>query len=258
MKKKFVVILIACLVSLPNLAGAKSPKNLINKKTPVLITSGFYLQNEDTGWRQLFNGKDLTGWKHVGGGSMFVEDGMIRGKGGMGLLYWSGEKFGNCVIRVQWKMRDENSNSGIFIRVPVVPFEEWMPVNYGYEVQIDNKPELSDEDEYHYTGTLYSLTKPQAKPAKPGPEWNTTEITLDGPRTIVYVDGVKVTDYKEGDPVPDRKFDFEPYRGPRPEYGYIGLQNHSDSDVVYFKEVAVKSLNKSKNKDKNKIKNKNK
>ncbi len=39
-----------------------------------------------------------------------------------------------------------------------------MPVHYGYEVQIDNKPELSDEDDYHYTGTIYSLTKPLAKP----------------------------------------------------------------------------------------------
>jgi len=38
------------------------------------------------GWRQLFNGKDLSGWKHVGKGDMVVEDGMIRGKGGMGLF----------------------------------------------------------------------------------------------------------------------------------------------------------------------------
>ena len=160
----------------------------------------------------------------------------------MGLLYWTAEKFGNCVIKVVWKMRDENSNSGIFIRIPIEPREEWMPVHYGYEVQIDNKPELSDEDDYHYTGTLYSLTKPLAKPGKPGPQWNTTEITLDGPRTIVFVNGVKVTDYKEGDPVPERKFDFEPYRGPRPESGYIGIQNHGESDVVFFKEIAVKPL----------------
>jgi hypothetical protein len=26
--------------------------------------------------------------------------------------------------------------------------------------------------------------------------------------------------------------------------GYIGLQNHSDSDVVFFKEVAIKKLKK--------------
>lgn len=195
-------------------------------------------------WRQLFNGKDLTGWKHAGPGFMTVEDGLMKGNGGMGILYWPGEKFDNCVIRVVWKMRDENSNSGIFIRMPVEPREEWMPVHYGYEVQIDNKPELSDEDEYHYTGTLYSLTKPLSKPGKPGPQWNTTEITLDGSRTIVFVNGEKVTDYTEGDPVPERKFDFEPYRGPRPESGYIGVQNHGDADVVYFKEIAVKTLNK--------------
>src|SRR5713101_4663445 len=51
-------------------------------------------------WKQLFDGKDLTGWKHVGPGSMTVEDGLIRTHGGMGLLYWTGGKLGDCVIRV--------------------------------------------------------------------------------------------------------------------------------------------------------------
>jgi hypothetical protein len=198
---------------------------------------------DSTQWRHLFNGKDLTGWKQAGPGSHYVEDGFIKSKGGMGLLYWTGEKFGNCVIRVVFRMRDENSNSGVFIRIPSVPTEDnMMPVNTGYEVQIDNKPELSDEDDYHYTGMLYSLTKPLAKIGKPGPEWNTMEITLDGPRTIVYLNGVKVADFKEGDPVPAKKFDFEPNRGPRPESGYMGIQNHSDKDVVFFKEVSVKPL----------------
>jgi hypothetical protein len=119
-----------------------------------------------------------------------------------------------------------------------------MPVNTGYEVQIDNKPELSGEDDYHYTGMLYSLTKPLAKTGKPGPEWNTMEITLDGPKTIVYLNGVKVADFKEGDPVPAKKFPFEPERGPRPLSGYMGIQNHSDKDVVFFKEVSVKPLKK--------------
>jgi hypothetical protein len=195
-------------------------------------------------WKQLFDGKDLTGWKHVGPGGMTVEDGLIKTHGGMGLLYWAGGTIGNSVIRVVFRMRDQNDNSGVFIRIPIEPREEWMPVHYGYEVQIDNHPETSNEDEYHVTGTLYSLTKPLAKPGKPGPEWNTMEITLDGPHTIVSVNGVKVTDYTEGQPVPEKKFDFEPQRGTRPNEGYFGLQNHSDSDIVFFKEVAVKSLSK--------------
>ncbi len=226
-----------------------SGKALLTKKIAggilflmILSLSAFISDRPE--WRQLFNGKDLTGWKHAGPGEQYVEDGLIKSHGGMGLLYWPGEKFGNCVIRVVFRMRDENSNSGVFIRMPVEPREEWMPVHYGYEVQIDNKPELSDEDEYHYTATLYSLTKPLAKVGKPGPEWNTMEITLAGSRTIVYLNGTKVTDYKEGDPVPERKFDFEPFRGPRPDFGYIGVQNHSDIDVVFFKEIAVKPLTK--------------
>ncbi len=194
------------------------------------------------GWKQLFNGKDLTGWKHVGPGEMTVEEGLIRTHGGMGLLYWTGGKLGNCVIRVQYQMRDRDDNSGVFVRIPIEPREAWMPVNYGYEVQIDDDP--GGEDDTHITGMLYSLTWPLAKAGKPGPQWNTMEITLDGPRTIVVLNGVKLMQYKEGDPVPPRHFDFEPERGLRPDEGYIGLQNHSDKDAVYFKEVAVKSLKK--------------
>jgi hypothetical protein len=177
---------------------------------------------------------------------MTVEDGLIRTHGGMGLLYWAGGPIANCVVRVVFRMRDENDNSGVFIRIPLEPREEWMPVHYGYEVQIDNHPERSNppEDEAHSTGMLYSLTKPLAMAGKPGPQWNTMEITLDGPRTIVLLNGVKVTDYKEGDPVPPRKFSFEPQRGTRPDLGYFGLQNHSDHDIVFFREVSIKPLKK--------------
>ncbi len=216
---------------------------LINSTKILAQTKSVSNKKPSSEWKQLFNGKDLTGWKHVGNGSSFVQDGLIASKGGMGLLYWTGGKLSNCKIRIVYKMQKFNSNSGIFIRVPIEPQEAWMPVFYGYEVQIDNHPETSNEDDYHISGTLYSLTKPLSKPGKPGPnEWNTMEITLDGPRTIVFLNGEKVTDYKEGDPTPERKFDFEPFKGKRPNAGYIGLQNHGDDDVVYFKEVAVKKL----------------
>jgi len=208
-----------------------------NSKTSIAQT-----KKDVSQWKQLFNGKDLSGWKHVGGGSRFVEEGLLASKGGMGLLYWTGGKLGNCIIRVVYKMQNFNSNAGVFIRVPIEPKEEWMPVYYGYEVQIDNHPETSNEDEYHISGTLYAFTKPLAKPGKPGPDWNTMEITLDGPRTIIYLNGEKVTDYTEGQPTPERKFSFEPYPGIRPNEGYIGLQNHGDEDIVYFKEVAVRPL----------------
>ena len=56
--------------------------------------------NQSGTWIQLFNGKDLSGWKHVGPGYMTVEDGLIHTHGGMGLLYWTAGKLSDCVLRV--------------------------------------------------------------------------------------------------------------------------------------------------------------
>jgi Domain of Unknown Function (DUF1080) len=191
---------------------------------------------QDPGWKQLWDGKDFTGWQQAGPGKFVIENGLLKSEGGMGLLWYTPEKFGNCVIHVVYETQKKSDNSGVFIRIPEKPTEPWMPVNRGYEVQIDDS-----QDDYHITGVLYSLTKAMARPGKTG-EWNTMEITLDGPRTIVVLNGVKVTDFTEGQSVPPKVKSYEPERGPRPETGYIGLQNHSDSDAVLFKEVAVRSL----------------
>ena len=75
-------------------------------------------------WKPLFNGKDLTGWNHVGPGSMTVEDGLIRTEGGMGLLWYTRETFGDATIRVVYKTTDKASNSGIFIRIDGKPKDE--------------------------------------------------------------------------------------------------------------------------------------
>jgi hypothetical protein len=155
----------------------------------------------------------------------------------MGLLWYNREKIVDSVVRIVYRTPDamKGGNSGVFIRIPEQPTEPWMPVNKGYEVQID-----ASEDDLHRTGVLYSQTKALGTP--PLKEWNTMEITLDGDRTLVTVNGVKVTDFKKGDPVAEKKSKSEPDRGDRPTSGYIGVQNHSNKDVVYFREISVKKL----------------
>jgi hypothetical protein len=203
----------------------------------IIMLSALNGQTQSAEWQQLFNGKDMTGWEHVGPGKFLIENGMLKTQGGMGLLWYTPQKIGNATIRVVYKLTHENDNSGVFIRIPEKPSEEWMPVNHGYEVQIYNPG-----DDYHCTGVLYSLTKALARPYQPVGEWNTIEITLDGPRTIVVLNGVKVTDYTEGQPVPPKVKQYEPDRGPRPNEGYFGLQNHGEGAEIYFKEVAVSKL----------------
>jgi hypothetical protein len=190
--------------------------------------------NEDD-WKPLFNGKDLEGWRHVGPGRFVVEDGVLRTEGGMGLLWYTREKLGDATVRIVYRAPQPKGagNSGVFIRIPTEPTEPWMPVNKGYEVQIDE-----NDSDFHRTGVLYSFTQAQAKPE--AREWNTMEITLAGDRTRVVVNGATVTDFREGDAVPEKKKPYEPDRGARAQSGYIGLQNHGDKDVVLFKEISVK------------------
>lgn len=207
----------------------------------IMIVVLVSLSCQDGKWRQLYNGKDLTGWQQVGPGEFVVENGLLKTVGGMGMILYPSEKFSNVIIRVVYMVKDNDCNSGVFIRIPEKPADEWAAVNTGYEVQIDNGTRHVGGD-YHCTGVLYSLTKALAHPQKQAGEWNTMEITLDGQKTIVYVNGEKVTDFTEGDPVQPKTRDFEPERGPRPESGYIGLQNHDALSTVYFKEVAVKKL----------------
>ncbi len=206
-------------------------------KLCILIVMTSLVAGTAQNWIPLFNGVDLEHWEHVGEGQFVIDNGLLKTDGGMGLLWYTAQKFENARLRIVYKGAAEN-NAGVFIRIPERPTEPWMPVNRGYEVQIDDR-----EDEYHKTGVLYSLTKAKASPGKPG-VWNVMIISLKGGRTRVEVNGALVTDFNEGDNVPPKKLDYEPDRGPRPNSGYIGLQNHGAQDTIYFKEISYKLLSK--------------
>ena len=49
---------------------------------------------------QLFNGTDMSGWRHTGPGEFVIEDGALKTVGGMGLLAYDGKKIGNAVLRI--------------------------------------------------------------------------------------------------------------------------------------------------------------
>jgi hypothetical protein len=187
-------------------------------------------------WKQLFNGKDTTGWKMTGPGSFEIEDGMLVTKGGMGLLYYKEKPLANTTLRVVFKTTGDRANSGVYIRMPQPPSDPWYGVHNGYEVQID-----SGGDEWHRTGAIYSLSKSVGEwKQNPAGEWNTMEIELKGKKTIVTLNGKKVNEFVEGQAVPERKMWYEPVRGPRPDSGYFGIQNHDARSKVYFKEISVK------------------
>ena len=231
------------------------------------------------GWQILplvVDGKIDTAWKQVDWGGFVVDDSTARTQPdarGMGLLVYTKAKFGDCQIRVIYRSEKPHSNSGVLIRIDdgilsglgektqgVVREKDgslspemvarmtassekqvgaWYAVHHGFEVQIEDAG-----DEWHRTGSIYSLAEAAELPVKPQSEWRTMIITLEGERVTVEVDGKTVTRFDAAAPnLPARKAWYEPIREiRRPTHGYIGLQNHDPGDVVWFKEVAVRSL----------------
>jgi hypothetical protein len=189
--------------------------------------------------KPLFNGKSLDGWEHVGPGRFVVEDGQLRTEGGMGLLYYAREKLGDCTIKVVYKLGTPRSNSGLYIRIADKPADPWYAVHHGFEVQIADGGKSA-----RGTGSVYTFADAKGQPAKPG-EWNTLEVTLKGNRVSTAINGTPVADFDASELKPqaaDKVGEGDPARGPRPEVGYIGLQNHDKDSTVFFKEISVRPL----------------
>src|SRR5688572_3759565 len=74
-------------------------------------------------WRVIplvVNGKFDPAWEHVGWGSFDVDQGTARtdvDARGMGLLVYTGAKFGDCQIRVVYRSGKPQSNSGVYLRI---------------------------------------------------------------------------------------------------------------------------------------------
>lgn len=174
-------------------------------------------------WIELFNGKDLTGWTHIGKGSFAVEDGALVTQGGMGLLYYEAQSFKDFTIEVEWKVKSQCNNSGVFVRVPEKSDSPWYAVTHGYEIQIDD----CDKNGLKFqTGSAYDQFAATKIASKPAGEWNKYQITIVGQHYTVVLNGEKVNEFD----------------GARGIEGYIGLQNHDATSRASFRSVRVKEI----------------
>jgi hypothetical protein len=90
----------------------------------------------------LFNGKDLTGWKIVGGNGQYkVEDGCIVGFGEniKGNTFLRTEKtYTDFELTYEFKFDSLNGNSGVMFRAQQKPSEDGNGRVFGYQCEGDN------------------------------------------------------------------------------------------------------------------------
>jgi hypothetical protein len=143
-------------------------------------------KKEDKGWVQLFNGKDLKGWKThpKNPGKWEVKKGVLIGSGAKGShLFSEGGNYANFHYRIVARISDKG-NSGQYFRAKFGP-----GYPKGYEAQIN-----STHPDPQKTGSLWGFAPVKEMLVKPN-EWFTQEVIAKGNHIIIKVNGKKVVDF---------------------------------------------------------------
>lgn len=199
------------------------------------------------GWKLLFNGTDLSGWKgykkDAPGAGWAVEDGvMTLTAGGAGDIMTT-EQFGPFELMLEWKIAP-NGNSGIIylIREDAAADNTY---NTGPEMQVlDDDGHPDGKIPSHRAGALYDIETPPAGALKPVGEWNEATVRFTGSEIEHWLNGKLVSESSYGDDawkakVAASKFKQWPLFGTFAS-GHIALQDHGDR--VWYRNIRIRAL----------------
>ena len=171
------------------------------------------------GWTTLVDGaQGLDNFNRVGDANWSASDGAIQASAGgkdPGYLVSKGS-YKDFMIRAEFWSSDD-ANSGIFLRCqdPAKITDENC-----YEANIfDQRPDPS-----YGTGAIVKVAKAPDPMPKAGGKWNTYEITAQGDRLVLMLNGVKTVDVRDA----------------KLASGPIALQ--WGRGVVKFRKVQIKAL----------------
>lgn len=185
----------------------------------LLIPGALALAADDSGFRPLFNGKDLTGWKlrNPGGhASWSVKDGLLVNDAGQqhGTDLVTTEKFKDFTLRYEYRI-PKGANSGMYLRGR-------------HEIQILDDYETGQPSKGG-NGAVYNQTPVAKFASRKAGEWQTVEATIQGNRITVVLNGVKVHDQVVSDQPTGGELDRD-VSAPGPvmiqgDHGSIALRN---------------------------------
>jgi hypothetical protein len=177
------------------------------------------------GWVDLFNGKDLSGWKtHPDQpGRWEVEDGAIVSRGSeTSHLFSERGDYENFHLRVE-ALVNAGGNSGVYFRSEYGLNRIAGRYPEGYEAQIFT----GGGSEKQLTGSLHGLA-PVTDRLVDADEWFTMEVIAHGQRVTILLNGKRVVDFV------DRKGTYT--------RGHLALQQSGPGTVVRFRRIEIQEL----------------
>lgn len=185
------------------------------------------------GFADLFNGRDLSGWKvNENPDSVRVDGGKLIVKGQRAHVFYDGpvyqHAFDNFELRALVQTKP-GANSGIYFHTA---FQDSGWPAKGYEVQVNNT-----QSDKKRTGGLYAIDDVFEAPA-PDDRWFSMHVRVVGQRITVAVDGKQLVDYTE----PEGVERAQGFAGRLLDRGTFALQCHDPGSEVWYKAIQVKPL----------------
>lgn len=229
-----------------------TPLAMAEEAAPAAASALNQLSEKETseGWKLLFNGRDLTGWRNfrsqsIRSGWKVLDGALVCADPHDAGDLATAEEYDWFELQLEFKM-EEGANSGIIYHASETKGAAWAT---GPEVQLEDNAKAADPER---CGWLYGLYKPEIDPktgkpldaTKPAGEWNHLRLVVSPEKCLHEINGVKYFEYVLGSEdfkkrVAASKFAQMEGFGTF-EKGHIVLQG--DHGKVSFRNIKLKPL----------------
>jgi hypothetical protein len=177
-------------------------------------------------WKDLCNGKDLTGWKDDSDHNHWsVKDGVIIGKSDAkkkGSILWTEEEFENFIFETDFRWSGI-IDSGVFVKS--TRYQVNLGISSSLKVDMSCSIYAPKDGAGKYPGKAEGVDKLLKKD-----DWNKLRVEAKGSHIIVTLNGTQVLDYETKE---------------MPESGAVGVQVHAGHDMkIEFRNPRIQKTGK--------------
>jgi 3-keto-disaccharide hydrolase len=245
-KFKLATITFAAAAAMAPLA-AQTAATAQTRKDPTASTT----TADNGGWTQLFDGKDLNGWRgykkpDATGTRWTVQEGMLTitssgagdTRGARDLI--SEATFEQFDLRWEWKIA-QGGNSGVKY---FVLEDQDSAIGHEYQIIDDERHADAKIGPHRQTAAFYDVFPAHDRPLKPAGEWNASEVIVKGTHVTHVLNGKTVLEYDLGSPALMAAIDKSKFKGiarfGKPQNGHILVQDHGDQ--VWYRKIEIKRI----------------
>ena len=187
-------------------------------------------------FKSAFNGKNFEGWAGPTN-NYSVDHGSIQCMKGKGGTIYVNDELGNFSARMEFKL-PPGGNNGLAIRYPGSGDTAYVGM---CELQVldDSAKKYAKLHPAQYHGSAYGMVPAARGYQRPVGEWNFQEVTVDGSRIKVELNGTLILNADLAN-VEKPMYDLGKFKGRLRKSGYFGLAGHGDA--VSFRNISIRNI----------------